>query len=290
MGTSAKNRGSSSSSPLVPSWLDGGLSDPAPRPPTTPENPGVPPNQATPQPPSPLPLPLPSLPAIGDKDRFRPARIAFNRAVRYGSVRENLGRSLAGYSRRGVGGSSTGARRMGNSSRSAGQILGFAQAVRDVGFQQAADEFGIGDLTGRPLGESVARLTEAFCEPGGSIDEAITRTAWNETLLLAVEQGVEDFESLTAQEWTSLVEIFVARSIEFRVFNDIGNDALGGALNVEQIDAIQADLHDLIFGAVQGKLTPIITGRNRLSNKALRDAADNTYQMAFAYLEALAEE
>ena len=56
-----------------------------------------------------------------------------------------------------------------------------------------------------------------------------------------LEQGVEDFEGLSAQEWTSLVEIFIARSIEFRVFNDIKNDALGGTLNVEQVDAIQAD-------------------------------------------------
>ena len=109
-------------------------------------------------------------------------------------------------------------------------------------------------------------------------------------MLLAVQQGVEDFESLTAQEWTSLVEIFIAQSIEFRVFNDIGNDALGDTLNVEQIDAIQVDLHDLIFGAVQGKLTPIIAGENRLSSKALREAADATYQLAFAYLEALGEE
>ena len=290
MGTSAKNRGSSSDNPLVPSWLDGTAPDPSPLPVATPEAVASPQNQSTPELPSPPPLPLPPLPPKGDKDRFRPARIAFNRAVRYGNVRENLGRSLAGYSRRGIGGSRTGARRMGNTSRSAGQILGFAQAVRDVGFPQAADEFGVGDLTGRPLGEAVSRLTEAFCEPGGTIDEAITRAAWNETLLLAVEQGVEDFEGLTAQEWTSLVEIFIARSIEFRVFNDIGNDALGGTLNVEQIDAIQADLHDLIFGAVQGKLTPIITSRYRSSNKALREAADNTYQLAFAYLEALGEE
>jgi len=179
---------------------------------------------------------------------------------------------------------------MANSSGSAGQILGFAQAVRDVGFPQAADEFGIGDLTGRPLGEAVSRLTEAFCQPGGSIDEAITRAAWNETLLLAVEQGVEDFEALTAQEWASLVEIFIARSIEFRVYNDIGNDALGGTLTVEQIDAIQADLHDLIFGEVKGKLTPAISGRDRLSNRALRDTAETTYELAFAYLEALGEE
>lgn len=196
----------------------------------------------------------PPLPPNGEKDRFRPARIAFNRAVRYGSAKESLGRSLSGYSRRGVGGSRTGTRRMSNSSQSAGRILGFAQTVRDAGFPQAADDFGIGDLTGRPLGEAVSRLTEAFCEPGGSIDQAITRAAWNETLLLAVEQGVEDFESLTAQEWTSLVEIFIAQSIELRVFNDIGNDALGATLNVEQIDAIQADLHGSCFRRSAGKI------------------------------------
>ena len=289
MGTSAKNRGQSSATPLVPSWLDGAAPDLPPPPAATPEN-GPPADQSTPQTPSLPPLPLPALPPIADKDRFRPARIAFNRAVRHGNLRENLGRSLAAYSRRGVGGSRTGARRMANSSGSAGQILGFAQAVRDVGFPQAADEFGIGDLTGRPLGEAVSRLTEAFCQPGGSIDEAITRAAWNETLLLAVEQGVEDFEALTAQEWASLVEIFIARSIEFRVYNDIGNDALGGTLTVEQIDAIQADLHDLIFGEVKGKLTPAISGRDRLSNRALRDTAETTYELAFAYLEALGEE
>jgi hypothetical protein len=289
MGTSAKNRGQYPATPLVPSWLDGAAPDPAPPPAANSEN-GSPADQSTPQIPSPPPLPLSSLPPIADKDRFRPARIAFNRAVRQGNLRENLARSLAAYSRRGVGGSRIGARRMANSSRSAGQILGFAQAVRDLGFPQAADEFGIGDLTGRPLGEAVSRLTEAFCEPGGSIDEAITRIAWNETLLLAVEQGVEDFEGLTAQEWVSLVEVFIARSIEFRVYNDIGNDSLGGTLNVEQIDAIQADLHDLIFGDVQGKLTPIITRRDRLSYKALRDAADRTYELAFAYLAALGEE
>jgi len=287
MGTSAKNRGSSSSSPLVPSWLDGPAPDPGPIPSPIPENAASPQDQPTPEPPT---SPLPPLPPIGEKDRFRPARIAFNRAVRYGNARENLGKSLSGYSRRGMGDSRTGARRMSNSSQSAGRILGFAQAVGDVGFPQAADEFGIGDLTGLPLGEAVSRLTEAFCEPGGSIDEAITRAAWNETLLLAVEQGVEDFESLTSQEWTSLVEIFVAQSIELRVFNDIGNDALGATLNVEQIDAIQADLHDLVFGAVQGKLTAIIAGENRLSNKELREAADSTYQLVFAYLDALGEE
>jgi len=239
---------------------------------------------------APQAVPLPPLPPIGSKDRFRPARIAFNRAIRYGNTRENLGRSLSGYSRRGMQGSRIAAHRMNNSSQSAGRVLDFAQAVRDVGFPQAADEFGIGDLTGRPLGEAVSRLTEAFCDPGGSIDEALTRAAWNETLLRAVEQGIEDFETLTAQEWTTLVEIFIAQSIELRVFNDIGNDVLGGALNVEQIDAIQADLHDLIFGAVQGNLSPVIGGQNRLSNKALREATDRTYQLAFAYLEALGEE
>lgn len=289
MGTSAKNPGSSSSSPLVPSWLDAAAPDPGPLPSPIPENVASPQDQPTPERPT-SPVPLPPLPPIGEKDRFRPARIAFNRAVRYGSAKENLGRSLSGYSRRGIGGSTTGARRMSNSSQSAGRILGFAQTVRDVGFPQAADDFGIGDLTDRPLGEAISRLTEAFCEPGGSIDEAITRAAWNETLLMAVEQGVEDFESLTAQEWTSLVEIFIAQSIELRVFNDIGNDALGATLNVEQIDAIQADLHDLVFGAVQGKLTPIISGQNRLSNKELREATDSTYQLVFAYLDALGEE
>lgn len=293
MGTSAKNRGSSSSSVLVPSWLEEPSLDSVPALPASenpPQDSESPDNAPTPQTGEGVPAPLPPLPAQGVGDRFRSSRIFFNRAIRTGDVRENLGRSLSGYSRRSMGSSGTAARRMRNSSQGAGRILGFAQEVRDAGFVQAAEEFGIGDLSGRPLGEVVSRLTEAFCEPGGGIDEAITRVAWNETLLQAIQQGVEDFETLTADQWTSLVETFIAVSIELRVFNDIGNESIGSASSVEQIDDIQAELHDLVFGAVQGKLAPIVGGGNRLSNDELRVLAESTYQLAFAYLDALKEE
>lgn len=290
MGTSAKNRGSTSSTPLVPSWLDGDTSYPELPTPGVDAFPEPNVNNLPSLPVAIPPVPLPPLPSLGEKNRFRSARTAFNRAVRSGNVRENLGRALSSYSRTGMQGRGTAARRLSNSSQSAGRILEFAQEVRDVGFAQAADDFGIGDLIERPLGEAVSKLTDAFSDPGGSIDEALTRAAWNETLLLAVQQGVEDFESLSAGQWTSLVEVFIAKSIEFRVFNDIGNDVLGDALNVDQINAIQADLHDLIFGAVNGKLTTILAKENRMSNAALREAADRTYDLAFAYLEALGDE
>src|SRR6185503_16033480 len=107
----AKNRGSSPASPLVPSWLDGPMpvSEPAPFP--SPGTDGSPQDASdSERPNAPQAVPLPPLPPIGSKDRFRPARIAFNRAIRYGNAKENLGRSLSGYSRRGVGGSRTGAR------------------------------------------------------------------------------------------------------------------------------------------------------------------------------------
>jgi hypothetical protein len=286
MGTSAKNSGASPTSALVPSWLDAvAPAEPSPdsqpnqQPPT---EPGAPNQEGS--------APLPEIPPGGEPNRFRTARLSFNRAARGGSIRNSLGRSLSEYVRSGMGGSGRAAGRMRHSSRSAGRMLGFAQGVQQSGFREAAKQFGIDDLAGKPVGEAVARITEAFCSPGGAIDEAITRTAWNDTLLEAIEQGLTDFEALTPEQWGGLIELYIAKSIELRVFNDVGNDSVANAADVEQLNAIQSELHDLIFGAVHGRVSPLIEMGQRLSDAELQQMADTIYELAFAYLEELGGE
>lgn len=165
-------------------------------------------------------------------------------------------------------------------------MIGFAQAVSESGFQEAVKQFGITDLAGKPLSEAAARISEVFCPPGGLPDDSLVRSAWNDVLLMLIEQGIADFDALTTEQWAGLVELFIARSIELRVINDLGNDAIGDAADVDQLNAIQSELHDLIFGAVQGKIGPVIEGQ-RLSDRELQQMADSIYELAFAYLEEL---
>jgi hypothetical protein len=293
MGTSAKNPGPSPASALVPSWLDAVVPDvEVPAPAEAQENPETehqPPAESA-QPEQHQPNPLPALPPTGDANRFRAARRSFNRATGGAGISDSLRRSVSDYVRTGMGGSGRAAGRMRHSSRTAGQMIGFAQDVRERGFPEAARQFGIQDIAGKSVGESVARITEAFCGPGGSTDEAITRAAWNDTLLQAVEQGFVDFEALTAEQWGGLIELYVAKSIELRVFNDVGNDSISNASDVEQVNAIQAALHDLIAGAVHGRVVPLIESGQRLSDAQLQQISDNIYELAFAYLEELGGE
>lgn len=293
MGTSAKNSGASPTSALVPSWLDAVAPDIDTAAPVQ-SPPNLKPNQKLPTDPTPPnqeePNPLPAIPPEGEPNRFRTARLSFNRAARGGSIRNSLGRSVSEYVRSAMGGSGRAAGRIRHSSRTAGRMIGFAQDIREHGFREAAKQFGIEDLTGKPIGEAVARIIEAFSAPGGAIDEAITRSAWNDTLLEAVELGLTDFEALTPEQWSGLIELYIAKSIELRVFNDVGNDSVSNAADVEHLNAIQSELHELIFGAVHGRVSPLIEAGRRFSDAELQQMADNIYELAFAYLEELGGE
>lgn len=270
MGTSAKNSGQSPTSALVPSWLDGDGTEPA--------GDGTTPPQ------------LPDLGQPGDGNRFRSARTNFNKAVRTGRIRNNLARAVSEYVRVGLGGSGGGAARMRNSSRATSRMIGFGQAVAREGFQAAANRFGIADVIGKTLGEAVARVTDAFTPPGGPSDDAITRSAWNDTLLNAVDNGITNFENLTGLQWAALIEFFIARTIELRILNDIGNDTLTDATNVKAINGVEAELHDLISGSVHDRIGPLIETGTAYSESELQQLSDGIYELAFAYLEELEQQ
>ena len=56
---------------------------------------------------------------------------------------------------------------------------------------------------------------------------------------------------------------------------------------MQHLNVIQSELHDLIFGAVHGRVSPLIQAGQRLSDAELQLMADNIYELAFAYLEEL---
>jgi hypothetical protein len=174
--------------------------------------------------------------------------------------------------------------------RTAGRLIGFINDVRDRGFAAAARDFGLGDLTGKPIAEAVASLMEAFCPEGGGIDEAIAREAWDETLLEAVEDGILDFAALTPEQWAVLVQEFIAHSIEARMIADIGAETFSDATTVERINEIQTELRELISGAVRAAVGPLTTENRRISAAECAQLADRIYTQAFAYLEALEAE
>lgn len=293
MGTSSRYSGPASGNPLIPSWLE----PPLPPSPTKPSDQDELPDENE-QPRSDSETDgkeeenaaLVSEPTAANAyPRFQGARARLNKAARTGD-RDYIRQAAGSYVSRGTGGSRSASARMAVPKRTAARLIGFVNDVRDRGFAAAALEFGVSDLVGRPIGDAVASLMEAFCPQGGGIDEAIAREAWDETLLEAVEDGIVDFASLTPEQWAVLVQEFIAHSIEARMITDIGAETFSDATSVERIDEIQTELRDLISGAVRAAVGPLMAASQRISAAECARLADRIYTQAFAYLAAIEAE
>lgn len=101
MGTSTSSRGPGGGVPLVPAWV--------------PPPPGEPPSQSPPE--------------MAPPRRFQPARTRLGGYGRSGSEND-LRRGLGHYSRTGLGGSASGARRMAGTAVTAGGLYGVLDALR----------------------------------------------------------------------------------------------------------------------------------------------------------------
>ena len=306
MGTSAKNSGPGQSTPLIPSWLEqecggeGGTGKPE-EPAKPPETESPPPKKTDGENPDtkndsgqtdqPLP-PQQPLPPIGDPTRFRSAKINFNKAVRsgIGSGGKELHRAVSDYVRKGYGGGKGLSQRVANSTRAAGNIIGFAQTIRDKGFAEAVKEFGFQSLIGKPIEEAAGSLIDAFTGPGITTDDNIAREAWCETVKELIKSGTTDFASLTPEQWAQAVEIFLCEAISLRIINEIGNDGVGIAPDVNKIDEIERDLVSLIRGQVQDKIVPLMQDGENRSIAELNQYVNGIVDIAADFLQALGGE
>ena len=287
MGTSNKFGGPSSTSALIPTFLDDpSTSDPVGdiEGPTKPnpedqdsKEPSTEEGGVTPR----APLSTPE-----DANRFRSSRQSFNAAAR-SRDKDALRKSLSRYVRKGMGGSRGATRNMGSSVSSAARAIGFAQEAVHSGVNVALKNLGVESLVGQPAEQALAALTDVLCPPGGPIDQGIAREAWNEAILQLAESDINDVGDVTAEQWTVLVADFIANTIEAKVINDVGAKGIELPQDVEAINQLQVDLHDLIRGAVDDAIGGQLVSGENIPQNELRAVAVDIYERSFAYLEAL---
>jgi hypothetical protein len=202
----------------------------------------------------------------------------------------DLRKAVSEYVRKGYGGGRSLSGRVSNSTRAAGNILGFAQAIRDQGFGAAVKQFGLQGLLGKPIEEAAAFLIDAFAGPAITTDDNIAREAWCEAVKEMIDDGTIDFETLTPDQWAQAVEVFLCKAIELRAFNEIGNDAVGIAPEVAKLDEIENDLSALIRGQVQDTIVPLIQDGQMRSVEQLNQYVAAIADRAADYLQALGGE
>lgn len=291
MGTSGPSSGSGTGTPLVPSWLDEPGSEPLPG------NDGpVPPDDGTddgsqeeqqddrdggPKPPVPAPAP---------GERFRSARTNFSRFARSGgSDRSAIRRAVRDYVRSGSGGSKNAVRRMAPSRDAAGRALGVFRGLQRDGMQETLRRLNLQDLSGGSVQDIFTGLTEVVCQDGGSIDEAIARDAWLETIAELDQFGIGNLDALTNDQVTELFMSFIAHSIEARLYQEIGVNGFKLADDLDDIEAFDRQFRDYIERGVRDSFSGDMSQLSNMSDDDIRLVVDTTYLEAWELLEQLGD-
>jgi hypothetical protein len=305
MGTSNANEGQGDRTPLVPSWL----------PPDLPSAP--PPQEPSEAPPSPLPTPpadepvdtrqdlddmsaaprapippiLTPMPEFGPADRYRTARTNFTRFAKSGGRdRASLGRALSGYVSTATGGRRSAAQRMGSSRVVGAQLLGFLSSAVANGAQQALRFLNLENLAGRPVDEIFIGLMDYVCPfDGGTVDEGIARDSFVETIADLAQNGISSLDGLTVDQLQTILELYISHTIENRICNDIGSQAVTVPADATEAASVQRQLFDFIRRSASDALTEARAAIEALTPANMATLTKQIYEQAFGILQKLAE-
>jgi len=247
MGTSRSKPPARPGSPLLPSWADKDpVDDGGPQPPPSPQIPALPPG-------APPPAPLP--PEFLEPRRLSGFRRSLKRFYSSGD-REDARRALGHFARGAAGGGGSGGQRMARAARTGGAAIA-AIAGAAQGNTVAANGFDLGSLTGRPLGEAIDAIVDAFCPPG-IFDEDLLRASIGEALAEALD-GNDPFDPASINNEAAVV---AARAlIAELVFRSVMVEQGQAAENVPPLQAVQRenDFRSLIREVTDVHATPALT-------------------------------
>lgn len=285
MGTSGSFGGGK---PMVPSWVG----DPAPEPAAAPADPATDGQDgaaeegqipAVPTPVAQYPTIVPPAPGRG----FGSARGDMTSGTKSGSpgpIRRGAGKFVAAS-----GGGRAAARQMVSSRAVAGGVAGLARAFAEAGPTEALRRFNLEALTGAPAEQVFIALTDALCPPGGTIDEAIARDALLETIADLAANGIGNFDELTQDDLQEIFVGVVARSIEGKILNEVGTNAIKLSPDTASVERAQRMLHTFVFGCVRDRLQATDAKVASLDGSQIDGFVSDLYAAAFDLMQTLGE-
>lgn len=213
-----------------------------------------------------------------------------------GNVTRGARTSDSGGIRRGAGqyvsasgGGRNAARRMPSAKATASGIAGLARSVASQGATAALRRFNLEVLAGAPAVDVFAALTDALCPPGGTIDEAIARDAMLETVAELAAQGVGNFDELTAEDLQEFFLGVVIHSIEGKILNEVGTNAIRLPPDLAAVERAQRMLHDFVSGCVRDRFAD--TGRLLavVDEREIDQFVSDLYAAAFDLMQSIGE-
>lgn len=281
MGTSTSNSGTSGGgTPLVPSWLQGvddgvgSIVDISPSEDVTEKPIDVAPVQQAPE--------------SGDPNRYIGSRSSFSRfATSGGKNRSNLGRAVAGYISRSSGGAKGAALRMGASRPAAGKIVSVLSDISRHGISETLKSLNLRSLEGRSFKEILVGLADYITPEGGDLDVGIARAAYFEMIDDLEGNGITDFDNLNSDQIEIVLEMYMARSIEDRLYNEIGTNFISYAPTISSIDNIMEQVHDFVENGVSNAVSEQRIDITSISRDEIAPFIDKLYEQSFNFLQTM---
>lgn len=239
MGTSASSKGPGSGVPLVPAWVSDNS-------------------------------------AVAEPARFRSARANLGSFAKGGST-DSLKRGLGHYSRSGMGGSATGAARMGRTTAAAAGFVDALSALRD-GSQIPGDlPLDLGTLAGKSQQEIADAIIDAVTPTDGTQDAENSRDSAARAFAELLEfDPTADLMALPQDMVEFFFERFLGNDLVARIQLDVGKAVLDRAPDhataVQRLEMMQSFVKQEFIRAVQ-VLKDAGQRLQQGNGKALGDAA-----------------
>jgi hypothetical protein len=144
-------------------------------------------------------------------------------------------------------------------------------------------------LAGRPIEEVFVGLIDYVCPEGGSLDEGIAREAFIETIADLADNGVVNFDNLSADQMQTILELYATHAIETRLCNDIGMNAITMPSDAAQAASLQRQLLDFVRRSVADAITQARQAMLALTPERVSGFVTRVYEEAWRVLQSLGE-
>ncbi len=285
MGTSKSSTGSPSGTPLVPPWTpdpvaptggggDGNTDDVGAKgdDPIAPIAPTVSPSQKIP---------------IAPSGRFGSARTSLGKFAALGGAND-LRRGIGHYTRTGLGGAATAARRMGGTAQTAGNLFNSLASLAS-GTQAPGGALDPNILQGRSASEITRAIVEAVRPVDGTQDAEASRDAIQDALSELLNQFPDaDLINLDDEQRWTVVEGYLATDIYNRIQLDVGKTIQDKAPSLTVALQRLAEVKSYVRETVAAKLRTLRSKGTQPTPKKVADIIRVTIRETFEVFEGYA--
>lgn len=277
MGTSKSSGGAPSGVPLVPPWVP----DPVPQDAVADGAEDAQGDVGEQQPP-PTVQPAPDLAPAG---RFAPSRTSLGRFARSGSA-DDMRRGVGHYVSKGLGGSSSAARRFGGTARTAGTLYGALSSAAGGQPPRPGSPLDPRLLAGRSAAEVMDAVVEAVRPVDGTQDAEASRKAIRDGLADLLERFPDaDLLNLAEDQRLFVIERYIATDIYNRIILDVGKALQDKAPGYAAALSRMRQIRDYVRETVAARFRTLRKAAASLSARAISQMAAQALRETFGVFE-----